>query len=198
MLKFNFRSVAALCVATAALFVAPPSQAGDRTLFGDFGVVGKNADRWEARLGIASYDTGVFSHKAFDGVVVNGEILAPSPDFLYGLGSPRPYVGFDAAIADDPVHFFYTGLNWETYFTDRLYLSNSLGGAIHTADKLEHPDGDYKALGCRALFHLGIGVGYDLTRDVTAQLYADHFSNADLCDKNNGAESAGIRVGYRF
>ena len=187
-------------VATAAVLlgmVGSAAVAGDRHLFGDVGLVGKNADRYEVRLGLASYDTGIFSHKDYDGAVINGEFVMPSPDFLYDLGSPRPYIGVDIGIADDPVHFFYAGLNWETYFTDKIYLSNSLGGSINTADDLKHPD-DTKALGCRALFHLGIGLGYDITESVTTQLYADHFSNANLCSENNGQESAGIRVGYRF
>src|SRR5690606_33171516 len=146
---------------------------------------------------LLSYDTGVFTHQDFNGVVLNGELLFPSPDFLYRFGSPRPHIGFDAALVDDPIHFLYAGLTWDTYFTERLYLTTSLGGGITTADNLENPT-DYKALGCRALFHLGAGIGYDLTPNLTFQLYADHFSNAGLCSPNDGAEAAGIRLGYRF
>jgi hypothetical protein len=129
--------------------------------------------------------------------VINGEFLFKSPDFLSGVGSPRPYIGFDAAIVDDPIHFAYAGLNWDFSLTERLYLSASVGGAITTAENLKDPE-SYKALGCRALFHLGTALGFDITPDLTAQLYVDHFSNANLCSPNEGAEAAGIRLGYRF
>jgi len=88
-------------------------------------------------------------------------------------------------------------LNWDFRLYDKLYLTTSLGGAVTTAKELHDPDG-YKALGCRVLFHLGAGLGYDFNENWTAQLYADHFSNANLCKENNGAEAAGFRIGYRF
>jgi hypothetical protein len=72
-----------------------------------------------------------------------------------------------------------------------------MGGAITSANDLEHST-RYKNLGCKVLFHLGAGLGYDLSEHVSVELYADHFSNADLCTPNNGAESAGIRFAYRF
>jgi hypothetical protein len=30
------------------------------------------------------------------------------------------------------------------------------------------------------------------------QVYHDHFSNAGLCSRNQGADHVGVRVGYRF
>lgn len=48
------------------------------------------------------------------------------------------------------------------------------------------------------LFRIGAGIGYDITDNLTVQLYADHFSNANPADENNGAENAGLRFGYRF
>lgn len=56
----------------------------------------------------------------------------------------------------------------------------------------------YKALGCNVLFHLGAGIGFDVTPNLTIQAYTDHFSDANLCKRNNGAEATGVRVGYRF
>ncbi|WP_420959717.1 acyloxyacyl hydrolase [Brucella sp. IR073] len=187
-----------LCAFIPVSLLLPSSAlAGDLFDTSRFGQIGKYADRQEVRLGVMAYDRGLFSTDDYDGVVVNGEFLFKSPDFLDGIGSPRPYIGFDAAIADDPVHFFYTGLNWDFQLTEKLYLTTSLGGAVTTANNLHDPT-TYKALGCRVLFHLGAGLGYDLTDNWTAQLYTDHFSNANLCDENNGAEATGIRLGYRF
>jgi hypothetical protein len=175
------------------------ANAGEHLLFGGLLSVGKNSDRYEIRGGIMSYDTGVFSPKDYNGIVFNGEFVFKSPEFLSFLGSPRPYIGTDISAVDNgkAVHFFYAGLSWDVYFTKRLYLLGSLGGSINTADNLTNPVG-YKALGCNALFHLGAGIGYDLTQDLTVQLYADHFSNANLCSRNMGQEAAGIRFGYKF
>jgi lipid A 3-O-deacylase len=161
---------------------------------------GNYSDKMEVRLGVASYDTGLFGPMRFSGVNINGEFLFRSPEFLAFIGSPRPYIGFDAAITDDPdrpVNFAYAGLSWDYNITSKLYLSGSLGGAIHDASNLKNPV-NYKGLGCRALFHLGAAVGYDITPNVTVQAYADHFSNANLCSENDGAESAGVRMGFRF
>jgi len=195
MLSSSLRAIAlsAICL----WLTAPELWAEERYLFGDFGLIGKNADRFEVQLGLLSYDTGLFTDQDFHGAVVNAEILFPSPDFLYFLGSPRPHIGIDAALVDDPIHFAYAGLTWDTYLTKRLYFSASAGGALTTADNLENPT-EYKALGSRVLFHLGAGLGFDVTDNATIQLYADHFSNANLTSPNDGAENAGIRFGYRF
>ncbi len=165
---------------------------------GGFLQPGVHSEFNEVRFGVLAYDRGPFSTDDFSGVVINGELVFASPDMLQAIGSPRPYLGMDLAIADDPVHFFYGGLNWDFRLTDKFYLGASLGGAVTTADDLETPT-TYKALGCRALFHLGASLGYDITEKFTVQAYLDHFSNGNLCgDSNNGAEATGVRIGYRF
>ncbi len=180
--------------ATIAAFISVtlPAAAEDRLSIFQFD---KNADLLEVRMGVLSYDTGIYSTKEHDGAVINAEVLFASPTFLERIGSPRPYLGVDFAPDPDQVDFLYAGLNWEAYFTERLYLSMSLGGSLNNAEDV-HAGVD--ALGCRALFHLGGGLGFDLSRKLTLQLYADHFSNANVCPENAGAEAAGIRFGYRF
>jgi lipid A 3-O-deacylase len=100
MLRVFLEIAAASAVALSFVSTA---NAEDRYLFDTFGQIGKNADKFEMQLGLLSYDTGPFTHKEFDGAVLNAEILFPSSDFLYGIGSPRPHVGFDAALVDNPV-----------------------------------------------------------------------------------------------
>lgn len=176
-----------------------PAIAADETKKADgyFLEPGIHSEFKEFRFGVLSYDSGVFSPKEYNGVVLNGEFLFTSPDFLSSIGSPRPYIGFDAAVAENPIHFAYVGLSWDFRLYKKLYLTTSLGGAVTTAKELYSPDG-YKAMGSRVLFHLGAGLGYDFNENWTAQLYADHFSNANLGKRNEGAEAAGIRIGYRF
>ena len=188
-----FVALAALC----GMLAACPASAKDRYLFPGFGLIGKYSNKFELRLGVAAYDTGIFTTHSFNGAVINGELLFPSPDFLSAIGSPRPMIGVDIATASHAIHFAYLGLNWDAHFTDRLYATWSLGGAITSANDLEHST-RYKNLGCKVLFHLGAGIGYDLSEHASLELYADHFSNADLCKSNDGAESAGVRFAYRF
>lgn len=159
---------------------------------------GRNSDQWEARFGAAAFDVGPLTRQHLSGVVINGEFLAPSPHFLAGIGAPRPYIGFDATISDQPIHVFYAGLNWEAYFTEKLYAGFSVGGSVNTDERLVTDSGHVKNLGSPVLFHLQASVGYDLTEQVTAQVYLNHFSNAQLARPNHGLESVGVRFGVRF
>ncbi|MHB2264376.1 acyloxyacyl hydrolase [Aliihoeflea sp. PC F10.4] len=159
---------------------------------------GRNSDRWEVRFGVGAFDAGPFTRQQLPGAVINGEVLAPAPDFLGAIGSPRPYIGFDAAIADDPIHVVYAGLNWEAYFAERFYVGFSVGGSLNSDERIVLDDGRVKDLGSPVLFHLQASIGYDFTEQVTAQVYLNHFSNAGLASANNGLESVGVRLGYRF
>lgn len=164
------------------------------TLAAEFG---KYADHMEARIGGAFYDRGLLTNHLYDGGVVNGEFLFRSPALLDAIGAPRPYLGVDAGLADDPIHFLYAGLNWDFHLTERLYVSGSVGGAINTAQDLKDSP-NTRSLGTRATFHLGAAVGYDFTPAMTAQIYTNHFSNAYLSSSNEGHDSSGIRLGFRF
>lgn len=167
---------------------------GSTAVAGEFG---RYADRIEARIGGAFYDTGLLTNHLYNGGVVNGEFLLPSLAFLKLIGAPRPYLGFDAGIADEPIHFLYAGLTWDYHLTRRLYLSGSVGGAINTAEELDASP-DTRSLGTRATFHVGAAIGYDFTPAITAQIYTNHFSNAYLSSPNDGHDSSGVRLGFRF
>jgi lipid A 3-O-deacylase len=185
---------------SAAVYAAAlmPAHAADTSTFLGGIEIGKNADRYEVRVGGGIYDTGPFTPDTFDGGVINGEILAPSPDFLAAIGSPRPYLGTDIAISDDPIHVFYAGLNWEAYLTERFYLGFSLGGSVNTDEEKRNDEGDLRDLGSPVLFHLQASAGFDFTRDVGVQVFLNHISNANLASSNDGLESTGARLIYRF
>lgn len=159
---------------------------------------GRNAHYWEARFGAGAYDFGPATPQVFDGVVLNGEILTPSPEFLDVLGSPRPYLGGDFALSDDPIHVIYLGLNWELYLTRKFYLGFSGGGAWASSETKTSSSGATKNLGSSTLFHLQVSAGYDLTSAITMQIFYNHFSNANLRNANTGLESIGGRVGFRY
>ncbi len=158
----------------------------------------KNADKSEIRIGGGAYDAGPFTPDSFSGGVVNGEFLFPSFDVLAGIGSPRPYIGADIAISDHPIHVLYAGLNWQAYLTQRIYLGFSLGGSVNSDSKRTNDAGSERDLGSRVLFHLQASAGFDITENLGAEAFLNHFSNANLASSNDGLESAGVRLTWRF
>src|SRR5690606_7008568 len=93
--------------------------------------------------------------------------------------------------------FAYGGLTWDYHVSPKVYLSGSLGGAVNNGRNLKgNPYG--RSLGSNLGFHAGAAIGYDFTPDTTAQLYVNHFSNANLSKPNDGQESVGVRLGMRF
>lgn len=186
------RFPAALLLALLGLTVAAASaQEQAKTMFG------RNADRWEARLGAAAFDLGPTTPYTLEGVALNGEVLAPSPDFLSRIGSPRPYLGVDAALSDEPIHVIYAGLNWELYLGKALYLGFSAGGSYNSRTAASR-NGETKNLGSHLLFHLQASIGFDINPNTTVQAYVNHFSNAGISGSNDGLENTGVRVGIRF
>tara|TARA_R110000751_G_scaffold107645_8_gene204061 strand:- start:154511 stop:155095 length:585 start_codon:yes stop_codon:yes gene_type:complete len=184
--------------ALLAVGLAGPTLAADDTILGEI-KVGKYSDIWEVRFGGAAFDTGPASPNNFSGAIINAEVLAPSPDFLDVIGSPRPLLGTEIAISDDPIHVVYAGLNWEAHVTERLYLGFSGGGSWNSSQVTTNSiSGSTKDLGSSFLFLLQASIGYDVTEKVTLQAFYNHFSNAYLAASNPGLESVGGRLGVRF
>ena len=150
----------------------------------------------EVRGGILAHDRGPFTDNEEGGADINLEVLFRSPDALGSIGSPRPHVGFSVNTSGDTDQF-YGGLTWEWEFWRSLFAGFSLGGAIHDG-KTETSRTDRKELGCRVLFRGSLELGYRLTRRHGVSLFYDQISNLDICDNNEGLETAGVRYGYRF
>ncbi len=185
-----------LCAAVIPLASLTAAQAADGPFLGGI-QVGKHSDRWEFRAGGGSFDTGPFTSQRLSGGVINAEIVAPSPQFLGFLGSPRPYLGAEISISSTPVHVIYGGFNWEAHLTQRFYLGFSAGGSWNSS-KLTVGGGGTKNLGSSLLFHLQASAGFDFTSNLTGQVFLNHFSNAGIKAPNHGLESVGARLGYRF
>ena len=150
----------------------------------------------EVRFGGLAHDQGAFSSNKEDGVDINVEVLFVSPDFLDGIGSPRPHAGLTLNSSGDTSQA-YLGLSWEWDFWDGAFAGFSLGGAVHDGETTNAPL-DKKELGCSVLFRESIDFGYRLDENNALMVHLDHISNAKLCDTNEGLENIGIRYGYRF
>lgn len=183
----NRASVALVLV--ALLGVSLPAKAGDaaepRVLSG-----------WSVYGGVGASNAGLFTTGDVNGALVNMEVRAPVLDAPSWLFSPRPTLGVDIATKDELISDAYAGLTFTFLKYGDLSLEGQLGGSLHDAKLKDDPSG--RRLGCHALFHLGLDLDWRMTENWSAQLYASHMSNADLCDDNAGYESAGLRVGYHF
>lgn len=178
---------------------AAEAAAEGRPIFGGNVMIGKNAGHMEIRFGGGMHDRGLLTQHVDSGFVLNGELLFRSPGFLYGLGTPRPYVGGSLAVVEEgatPVQFAYAGLNWQAHWTETFYTALGIGGAVNNADlSFNSPN---RGLGCNLSFHIGVSAGVDVSERVSVEAFANHFSNANLCFSNGGHEDAGFRVGLRF
>lgn len=159
----------------------------------------------EARVGVLAQGIGGWSPDLEQGASINLELLFKSPQFMRVLGSPRPVIGASIATDSDATSQVYMGFDWKAYLAQRIFVSGMLGGAVHNGETDPFdPIADASRatntlfLGCRALFHLGADVGYDLTERVSASAHWQHISNAGFCDENEGLDNIGLRFGYKF
>jgi lipid A 3-O-deacylase len=151
----------------------------------------------ELRLGALAHDIGPFSSNEEDIILdYNAEILFISPAFLEKIWAPRPHLGFTLNTGGDTSQV-YAGLTWEYEFWRRWFIDFSLGGSLHDGKKKTNKI-DRKELGCSLLFRESFEIGYRFESGHSLTGFLDHISNANICDRNEGLESAGIRYGYRF
>lgn len=130
------------------------------------------------------------------------DLLFDSPDIdaFRWLGSPRPNLGATVNF-DGQESEMHLGLTWQAHLFDSpVYVEGTFGGAIHNGILAGTwgGDGTLRPQGCRVGFYSGIGLGMDITKNMTATLVYEHMSNADLCDYNFGLSNAGIKIGYKF
>lgn len=173
----------------AALGGLLPAEAADAT-------ASRVLKGWSVYGGVGASNAGLFTTGDVNGALINAEVRAPKLDAPWWLFSPRPTLGVDIATKNELISDVYAGMTFTFAKYGDLSFEGQLGGALHDAKLKDDPSG--RRLGCHALFHLGLDLDWQMTENWSAQLYASHISNADLCDRNAGYESAGLRVGYHF
>jgi hypothetical protein len=178
---------AALFAGALALFAAAaPADAQD-----GLGIVHSFAG------GVLAHDRGVFSSNDEDGVDINLEIqfVEPGADWWRFIGSPRPRIGGNINTSGD-TSLGYAGLYWDYYVLDEVFLAGGLGASVHNGEIDEAPG--EKELGSRVLFHLAAELGWRFAEQHALSIYADHSSNANLADENEGLENVGVRYHFFF
>lgn len=191
---------AARGVLMAAALVPPwaaPAAAGAEAAIGEGPVR-------EVRLGVAAHDRGPFTDRTEEGLDVRVEALFASPGFLRWIGAPSPHLGVLAATGEGATSYGYFGLTWRRRFLTDWYFEGGFGGAAHDGAPLREDQQstaqreNQKPLGCRVLFRQNLSLGYRVTERISVSLFTDHVSNANLCDSNEGLDTFGAQIGYRF
>ena len=151
----------------------------------------------EVKIGVLQHDTdGLWSgFKRESGLDVNAEfIFTPQMD-LWG-GTVRPALGASVNTVGDTSKA-YAVARWETDLWDNSFVALGLGGAIHNGHtKLTRVD--RKGLGSKVLLYFPIELGYRFSEQHNISLFFDHVSNAWLASPNEGMDTLGIRLGYKF
>jgi lipid A 3-O-deacylase len=150
----------------------------------------------ELRIGVLKGN--VESVGSEDGTNINAELLFASPFGRrdHGLWSsilePRLHIGTSQNI-DGYTSQYYAGLTWDFELGYGVFAETSFGGTVHDGP-LNDPKLD--SFGCVASFRESVSLGYHITDRVSVMAMVDHFSNANLCERNRGLTNAGVRLGY--
>lgn len=137
----------------------------------------QNSDRhvFEARFGMFAHGLGSAEQRSVD---FNGELVFPklwnSPNRQWNWLIPR--FDFGAMLnSNNATSYIYTGGVWTYDLTPRAFVEPFAGFAVHNGSL--NGDATHAAVGCRALYHIGVSAGYRVTQEWSAMLTLDHLSN---------------------
>ena len=118
--------------------------------------------------------------------------------YLYNLMNPRPHLGAMINFDDDGTSYAYAGFTWHHALGDILFFETAFGVSVNNGkDNSITPN--RADLGSNVLFHESIGLGANLTEDMTIVLAVEHLSHAGLFGGDNrGLTNASLRVGKKF
>jgi lipid A 3-O-deacylase len=152
----------------------------------------------EIKVGALEHDTpGLWSGFSRERAAAdaNFEILFTPWAQTFG-GYLRPAIGTTVNFIGDTSKA-YADLRWEIEAPWGVFFAIGLGAAIHDGHlSLDGPNA--KALGAPVLFHPSAELGYRLDNGFSISLFADHMSNAFSRRYNEGMDTVGARLGYRF
>ena len=157
--------------------------------------------RAEVRVGGFAHGVGSIESGTVD---FNAELVLPRLPFGQGewwsFLVPRPHIGGMANL-DNRSSYIYAGAVWTIPLWYGVFIEPFFGGAAHNGSLVGTRD--LVALGCQPLFHVGGSVGYTVTSNLHVMFTIDHVSNGNEvfgtdCDRNQGLNNYGLRLGYSF
>ena len=150
----------------------------------------------ELRLGVLDHNLEPGGKEG--GTDLNGEMLLRAPGWQTGsaaldvLLNPRPHLGASLNLAGETSQV-YAGVTWQVPIGESFFLEAGFGGAWHDGP-LDVPG--VASYGCRLNFRETGSAGWRLSERWSLIASVDHMSNADLCGRNRGLTSGGLRLGY--
>jgi hypothetical protein len=150
----------------------------------------------ELRLGVLMHDSGPFSGSKEHGVDVNAELFFADLGWFSGAWEARPSLGLTVNTEGDTSQV-HASLNIGGPIAGPLFVEFGAGVGAHDGEH-HTMSPDKKEFGCTFAFHLSSSVGVMVSDNVSLSAYLDHISNGNLCDNNEGMETAGARIGFRF
>lgn len=152
----------------------------------------------EIRLGVAAHDVdGLWSGESKEaGPDVCGQIAFNRPLLRLLAADAYPTLGLSLNTRGDTSKI-YGGILLEWSVRSAFFIATGVGLALHDGE-LETSSTDCKALGSRVLFRIPVEVGVVIDHHYRFVLAFDHISNAYLASPNQGMDTIGLMVGYRF
>ncbi|MEM7252570.1 MAG: acyloxyacyl hydrolase [Pseudomonadota bacterium] len=196
------------CLAGLGLFLlcagwSTLTRAGDEPLVED---TYNNPLLRSAIVGVLLHDQGPFSDKLESGSLdLNLEVQFHRPRLKWWpwIGAPYPHLGTNLNSGGDTSQL-YGGLTWEYQALRRLAGTFSAGMSLHNGDieqeddELCDDDGDC-GFGTRLIFRFSAGIRFEASKRIGIEAFYDHISHAKILDaENEGIDSVGLRVHYRF
>ena len=151
----------------------------------------------EIKIGILLHDVdGLWSgFKREKGTDINCAAIFKVKKRLLG-GDLQPVLGASVNTLGYTSKLYLDGV-WHYDLTKSLYGTLGLGVALHNGER-HLVSSDRKALGSHLLFHLPLEIGYRFDSHLSFSIYFDHMSNGYILEENEGLDTLGFRVGYRF
>ncbi|HEY7319595.1 MAG TPA: acyloxyacyl hydrolase [Candidatus Binatia bacterium] len=208
------RTILALCFFTF-LFSGTVSGAEDAASNAD-----KSAPKpWVHRVtfGILAHDKGPISDNKEKGVDPNWEVQFNPPEWRWWrwLGHPFVMTGATPNFVGDTSEF-YAGLAWQVSlssnfldnltndFSKRLWVSGTLGPAVHTGPLKKDVTGCRLDSDCgfgrRVLPRLSLEIGATFWKNHALSIYVDHMSGGGTfgASQNEGIDHSGLRYHFFF
>ena len=155
---------------------------------------------FEARFGGVAHSV---LHNTEQSADISIEFLSPR----YGVSSGNPLLDFvirpRIAVGgninlDRFRNQVYGGFVWTYDFTDRLAFELGWSALVHDGRNLPPPNANELALGCSVLFRESFAFTYKFADNWKIIASFEHGSNAGLCRRNVGINTAGVKIGYVF
>ena len=185
--KYLFRAVGFVTLIAASVYAEEHSSAPKRANM-----------IYDIRMGILAHDVEDLwsGTNKEDGVDINSEVVFNVLNHEFFSGTVRPNLGMSLN-SSGQTSKLYVGLLWESRAISGFLINLGAGLAIHDGER-DTNDPNRKSLGSRVLFRIPIELGFELSPNYRLFVSFDHVSNAYLFRPNEGMDTLGIRLGYRF